>query len=113
MSFTIEFIQIFGLGLFYAAPIVLFLMVLITVLGMLVGKREGWSFSDSIYYAFITATTVGYGDYHPKTRIAKYLAIGIAFVGLLLTGIVVAIGLEAATIAFKQIHSVPLIQNMQ
>ena len=111
MGFTIDFIRIFAIGLFYASPIIVFFVVLILTLGIQVGKRENWSRHDSIYYAFITATTVGYGDFRPTNRTAKYLAIGIAFTGLLLTGIVVAIGLEAATIAFKHIHTTPLIDH--
>ena len=111
MDFTFEFIKIFAQGLFYAAPIILFLVSLIVVLGLIIGNREGWSITDSIYYAFITATTVGYGDYRPNKKAGKYLAIGVAFVGLLLTGIVVAIGLEAATSAFKLLHNLPVLQT--
>lgn len=107
--FTIEFLQRFGLGLYYTSPIIIFLITLIGVLGLIAGKKEGWNPVDSLYYAFITATTVGYGDFHPKTRIAKLIAIGIAFTGLLLTGIVVAIGIQAATTAFKQIYAVPVV----
>lgn len=113
MGFTFIFLKIFGIGLFYASPIVLFLVALIIILGLIVGKREGWSVSDSLYYAFITATTVGYGDYRPSKQSAKMLAIGIALVGLLMTGIVVAIGLESASIAFKEIHPVPLIETLK
>ena len=76
--FTIEFLKKFGLGLYHTSPILLFLVMLIGVLGLFVGKKEGWKPLDSIYYAFITATTVGYGDFHPKTRVAKFVAIGIA-----------------------------------
>ena len=110
MTFTIEFIKVYALGILYTAPIIIFLIGIIILLGLLVGKKEGWSVSDSIYYAFITATTVGYGDFRPNKTAAKYMAIGIAFVGLLLTGIVVAVGLEAATIAFKEIHPAPLVK---
>ena len=110
MTFTVEFIKVYALGIFYTAPILMFLIGIIIVLGLLVGKKEDWSVSDSIYYAFITATTVGYGDFRPTKNAAKYMAIGIAFVGLLLTGIIVAVGLEAATIAFKEIYPVPLLK---
>lgn len=99
--FTLDFLQRFVIGLYYASPLIIFLVILIGVLGLLVGKKENWKAADSIYYAFITATTVGYGDFHPKTRSAKFIAIGIAFCGLLLTGIVVAIGVQAATSAFR------------
>ena len=73
---------------------------------MLVGRAEGWSRSDAIYYAFITATTVGYGDFRPRRVASKMTAVGIALVGLLLTGIVVAIGVEAAHQTFKVVYHV-------
>ena len=104
MEFTIQFIQMFGTGLFHAIPILLFLTVLIIVLGLWIGRREGWSRSDSIYYAFITATTVGYGDFRPEQTSGKYKAIIIALIGLVMTGIVVALGVKAAELAFKTLH---------
>ena len=97
----------FGLGLFYAAPLLLFLMLLIAFLGQLIGKREGWSRTDTLYYSFITATTVGYGDFKPTTNFGKYMAIAIAFLGLLLTGIFVALGVKAGTVAFQAIYQIP------
>jgi voltage-gated potassium channel len=101
MEITLEFLWMFFVALWYALPIVGLLVGLIILLGHIVGRWEGWSPSDSIYYAFITATTVGYGDFHPKRAVSKHLAVVISFVGLLLTGIVVALALHAAEHAFK------------
>lgn len=106
MMFTIEFLKRFGIGLYHTSPIILILCMLIGVLGLFVGKKEGWKAMDSLYYAFITATTVGYGDFHPKTGVAKVIAIAIAFTGILLTGIVVAVGVHALTIVYNIIHAV-------
>jgi hypothetical protein len=44
---------------------------------------------------------VGYGDFHPKKRLSKHLAVVVSFVGLVLTGIIVALALHAAGHAFK------------
>lgn len=52
------------------------------------GGKEGWSRFGSFYWSFITATTVGYGDIRPVKQGSKILAILIAFMGLVLTGIV-------------------------
>ncbi len=100
MAFTLDFIRLFGLGLLLAGPLLLFLVVTIAVIGLMVGRREGWSRSDSLYYAFITASTVGYGDFHPLHKGSKFWAIGIALLGLILTGLVVAMGVQAANTAF-------------
>jgi len=106
MEFTFEFIRMFFLGLFYAAPLLFALVLMIVVLGHFLGKREGWSELDALYHAFITATTVGYGDFHPRKKRSKFLAVVIAFVGIVFTGILVAIALHAATHAFKETHDV-------
>ena len=102
MALTIAFLKHFLLSLFYASPLILFLILTIIILGQRIGRREGWSRGDALYFSFITATTVGYGDFRPKTNRSKLIAISIAFVGLLLTGIVVGIGVHAAQQAFVQ-----------
>jgi hypothetical protein len=101
MEFTLEFVQMFFITLWYAGPIIGSLVALIVILGHIIGIREGWSRADSVYYAFITATTVGYGDFHPKKRLSKILAIVTTFVGIVLTGIIVALALHSVTHASR------------
>ena len=48
---------------------------LIVVGGVIMGKIEGWSILDSCYYAFITAVTLGYGDFSPMTKPGRIWAI--------------------------------------
>lgn len=96
---TITFLQRFFLGLQLTSPLLLSLAVLITVLGQIVGKREGWSAFDSFYWSFVTATTVGYGDIRPARRGSRIVAIVLAFLGLILSGIVIAVAVHAATLA--------------
>jgi voltage-gated potassium channel len=69
-----------------------------------VGRQEGWSRFDSFYWSFITATTVGYGDLRPVKRKSKVVAIIIAFLGLTLSGIVIAVAVQAATLALGTAH---------
>ena len=104
MGLTWLFIKNFVLGLFYATPLLISLIVVIALIGLRIGRREGWSRIDAFYYAMITATTVGYGDFRPQQTLSKLQAILIAFVGLLLTGLVVSIGVQAATVAFKGVY---------
>lgn len=104
MEFTFEFLRVFFLDLLYAAPLLVFLLVLIGLIGLAIGRIEGWSVSDSLYHAFINATTVGYGDFRPARGRAKFLAIVLAFVGLVFTGMVVAIALHAANDSFGHVY---------
>ena len=77
-------------------------------MGLIVGQIESWRRFDSIYWAFITALTVGYGDIRPLKKITRVLAIFIACVGIMFAGILVAITVETAHKAFK-IHVDPKI----
>ena len=61
----------------------------------MVGLIEGWSVSDSIYFAFVSGLTIGYGDLAPKTFAARVLAIMIGTCGVLLTGLVAAVAVKA------------------
>lgn len=102
MDFTITFIKIFWIGIQFVSPVLIVLLCGIILFGHFVGRLEGWSRIDTLYYSFITATTVGYGDFPPRRNRSKLLAIIIAFLGLLLSGIIVAVALNALTVAFKE-----------
>jgi voltage-gated potassium channel len=103
MELTFEFSSLFLTGLYALAPVLLGLAVSIVAIGQVVRKVEGWSITDSLYWSFITASTVGYGDFRPTRRLSKYLAILIALIGLILTGIMVAIAVFAATEAITSV----------
>jgi voltage-gated potassium channel len=96
---TTTFLKEFLFDLWLTSPLLLSLATVVMLLGLVVGKKEGWSPFDSFYWAFITATTVGYGDIRPEKRSARVLAIMIALAGLILNGILVAVAVHAATIA--------------
>jgi voltage-gated potassium channel len=101
MDLLYDFVRLFLGVLMYAAPLLLSFIALIVVLGLVIGKREGWSRLDAVYFAFVSATTVGFGDLHPSARVSKLLSIVIAMLGLIFTGIVIAVALNAASHAFK------------
>lgn len=106
MDFSISFIEVFIIGLGMAAPLFFLFGGLISLLGFWVARREGWDRRDALYYAFVTATTVGYGDFTPVNRFSRVLAIIIAFMGLIFTGIFVSLAVNAASIAFKDTQDV-------
>jgi voltage-gated potassium channel len=95
----VTFLKQFCIGLWLTLPLLFSLALVITLLGQAVGKHEGWSRFDSFYWSFITATTVGYGDVRPTRRKSKVIAIIVAFLGLTLSGIVIAVAVQAATLA--------------
>jgi len=96
---TITFLKEFGFGLWLSCPLFLSLAAVIVGLGLLAGKKEGWSPFDSFYWSFVTATTVGYGDFRPVRRVSRVIAIAIALLGLTMTGILIAVAVHAGTVA--------------
>jgi voltage-gated potassium channel len=98
---TTTFLKEFAFDLWVATPLLLSLAAIVTVLGQIVGIKEGWTWFDSFYWSFITATTVGYGDIHPTKRGSRIVSVMIALVGFTLTGIFVALAVHSATIALS------------
>jgi hypothetical protein len=84
-------------GLRVVWPILSGLLITIVSLGVIIGLREGWSLQESIYFAFVSGLTIGYGDLAPKTLLTRSLAIVIGMCGILLTGLVAAVAVKALT----------------
>jgi voltage-gated potassium channel len=82
-------------------PLLLSLGIIITALGHIVGRREGWPPFEGFYWAFVTGTTVGYGDIRPTHRLSRVIAIIIALTGLTFTGILIALAVYSATQALQ------------
>jgi voltage-gated potassium channel len=102
MGFTLEFLWNLGATLRHVFPLFLGLGAIIAALSVWVGRKEGWSMADSLYFGFITALTVGYGDLRPTCRRNKFIAIVIALFGLITSGILVAVAVEAASATFQE-----------
>ena len=102
MDITADFLRLFLRGLYFTAPLLLILLFVIVLIGQIVGRREAWSKFDAFYWSFITAITVGYGDFHPRKRLCKGLAVLTSLVGIVFTGIIVAVALHAAQTAFQK-----------
>jgi len=105
MEFTFWFLRIFFWMILLASPLLIFLAVVILLMGRVVNRLEKWNMGwvSTFYYSFITATTIGYGDFCPVRKISRVMAILIGFTGLLMTGIVVAVGLESTKLALRHI----------
>ncbi len=84
-------------GLRIVWPVLSALLGIIVALGVIIGLVEGWSLHESIYFAFVSGLTIGYGDLAPKTLLTRMLAIIIGLCGVLLTALVAAVAVKALT----------------
>ncbi len=107
MRFSIDFIKAFLVLLRHFFPIWGGIAILISLVGFLIAQlEEELSISDALYFAWVTGTTVGYGDLVPTLGITRVLAIIVAILGIVLTGITVAMAIEAAKIAIENNTSI-------
>lgn len=104
MEFTSGFLYFILKGVILFSPILLFLGAVVVVLGQLSGMIEKWTKFEAFYWSLITALTVGYGDLRPVRKSTRILSIIIALTGIMLTGILVAICVEAATRSFQSYY---------
>ena len=71
----------------------------IVSLGLVAGLVEGWSVFESIYFAFVSGLTIGYGDLAPKSLLGRVFAILIGVCGILVTALVAAVAVKALSAA--------------
>src|SRR5215475_13861168 len=86
-------------GLRVVWPILSALLGLIVALGVVIGLREGWSVQESIYFAFVSGLTIGYGDLAPRSLLTRALAVLIGLCGVLFTALVAAVAVKALAAA--------------
>lgn len=82
-------------GLKVVWPILAAILGVMVALGCTIALIEGWSLFEGIYFAFVSGLTIGYGDLAPKAPLARVLAIAIGFTGIVLTGLVAAVAVQA------------------
>jgi Ion channel len=100
-SMRARFLRGFWDGIKIVWPILSGLLGFMAALGIGVALLEGWRLGDGLYFAFVSGLTIGYGDLVPKAPLARTLAITIGFTGILLTGLVAAVGVQALQAALR------------
>jgi hypothetical protein len=97
----LRFFRYFWKNLHVIWPIVSGLVGFQLALGAVIGFLERWSMSETVYFTFVTALTIGYGDVAPKRVTSRMIALAIAFSGILLTALVAALSVRALQEATK------------
>ena len=86
-------------GLQIIWPVLSGLVVIVVGVGILVGWMEGWGLWKGIYFAFITALTIGYGDFAPTRHLTQALAVLLGFTGVTMTALLAGVAVRAFRVA--------------
>ena len=97
------FVRYFAKYLFIVRHLIIALLVHIVLGGIVISYLEGLGAGDSIYFAFITGLTIGYGDIEPVTALGRVVSVGIGIIGMLFTGLTVAVATRALADTVKEI----------
>lgn len=82
-------------GLAVIWPILSGLLLFKAVIGAVIGAIEGWNLWQGMYFAYVTGLTIGYGDLVPRQGLTQFLAIVVGLSGIVLTGLVAALAVQA------------------
>lgn len=89
------FLRFFVQYIWLIRHVIFSLLVLVIIGAIVLAIVEGISIGDSLYLSFITAFTIGYGDIAPVTIIGRVLSVFIGLIGILFTGLTVAVSTRA------------------
>ena len=76
-------------------PILSSLILAMAAVGTIIGRIEDWGIGESLYFTYVTGLTIGYGDVTPKHIAGRLLALLIGLAGIVLTGLIAAISVQA------------------
>ena len=89
-------------GLGFLGGINLLLLLLLAAGAVVMMVWEAMPLGEAVYFVLITALTIGYGDIAPQTAVGKVVAPCLGLVGLLLTGVVIAIAVRALEFTIQE-----------
>jgi len=78
------------------------LVALMVLNGVLFSLAEGRDVGSSIYFAFITGLTIGYGDITPVTTLGRIVAVFTGICGTVFVGLVVAINTRSLKATYEE-----------
>ena len=95
MKVSIMFLHNFYHCFRHASGLFALLLALLLIGAFGFSKAEGIDFGSSVYFAFITGFTVGYGDIVPVTGTGRVIAVLISLIGILFIALLTAISVRA------------------
>jgi hypothetical protein len=91
MIMFIRLMNHFFYAIWRVKSVILALIALIVAGAVAITVVEKMPFADTLYFAFVTGLTIGYGDIVVNTAFGRVVALLIGFDGILFTGLMVAV----------------------
>jgi voltage-gated potassium channel Kch len=82
--------------------VLLSIALLIVVGGIAFSEVEHLPLGKAIYFAFVTALTIGYGDITPQTAAGRVLSVVLGLIGVVFVGLTVAVATRALAETVRQ-----------
>ena len=95
MQMFVRFNKVFWRTIWHVRTVILALLALVVVNAVPIALIEKIPFGDALYFAFVTGLTIGYGDIVMQTPVGRLIALLIAVVGILISGMIVAAAVHA------------------
>ena len=90
-----RFLSYFFHALWKIQVILYGLIVLLMINAAAIAHFEKMPFADALYFTLVTGLTIGYGDIAPVTHAGRVMAILTGLLGILVTGLIVAVAVYA------------------
>jgi len=97
-----SFTNLFFRAIWHVRAIILVLIALVVVGAAVLTYIEKMAFADALYFAFVTGLTIGYGDIVMHTPVGRLIALLIGLVGILFSGLIVAVLVYAVRESIKE-----------
>jgi len=88
--------------IWHLKSILLGMAVLVFAGALGISHFENLPLSDALYFTMITGLTVGYGDITPQSMGGRIIAVLVALVGVIFSGLIVAVALRAVGQSLKK-----------
>jgi voltage-gated potassium channel len=95
MSSFSRFTYCFFQALWKIQSIVYGLIIWLVVNAAAIAYFEKMPFADALYFTLVTGLTIGYGDIAPLTIAGRVISILTGLLGILITGLIVAVAVYA------------------
>ena len=95
MTSFLSFSQFFFQALWKIQGVVYGLVAWLVLNAAAITYLESIPFADALYFTLITGLTIGYGDIAPLTIGGRVIAVVTGLLGILITGLIVAVAVYA------------------